>query len=231
MSQTSTGRRNSSKVNLLISLGFHGVIVLGLIYFAAREGLLGKELKKITVQMVQEKAPEKPKKVEPEKLKVEPPKPDPIAARELPQTDPAKVAPVPVAAVPSAANVSAPPSPAPPAADLPSLIFEGGKPQSATSDPVLLYKGLVEYTLRSNWNRPSDLADDSFVAEVEITLDKQGKIARSEWKKGSGNRRWDDSVRQAIAVTPGVNRSPPASFPDHLLVRFDVQQTTEPLNP
>ncbi len=57
--------RNSSKVNLLISLGFHSAIILVLVYFAAREGFLGKELKKIAVEMVKDKPPEKPK--EPEK--------------------------------------------------------------------------------------------------------------------------------------------------------------------
>ena len=45
-------RRNSSKVNLLISLAFHAVIVLALAYFAAREGLLGKQLKKIAIEAI-----------------------------------------------------------------------------------------------------------------------------------------------------------------------------------
>jgi hypothetical protein len=49
-------RRNSSRVNLLISLVFHGAIVLALVYFAAREGLLGKQLRKIAVEIVKEKA-------------------------------------------------------------------------------------------------------------------------------------------------------------------------------
>ena len=44
--------KNSSKVNLLISFIFHAVLVLALLYFAAREGLLGKKLEKISVQMV-----------------------------------------------------------------------------------------------------------------------------------------------------------------------------------
>ena len=53
--------KNSSKVNLIISVVFHAVLVLVLFYFAAREGLLGKKLKKIAVQMIKEKPPEKPK--------------------------------------------------------------------------------------------------------------------------------------------------------------------------
>ena len=57
--------RNSSKVNLAISATFHVVLVLALFYLAAREGFLGKQLQKISVEMVKEKQPEKPK--EPEK--------------------------------------------------------------------------------------------------------------------------------------------------------------------
>src|SRR5258707_3772165 len=101
-------RRNSAKVNLLISFFFHAIIVITLFYFAAREGLLGKQLKKIAVEMVKEKPPEKPK--EPEKPKVEPPK------QELP-----KVAETPKIATP---RIEAPPAivapmSAPPATDLP----------------------------------------------------------------------------------------------------------------
>ncbi|MGA9451442.1 MAG: hypothetical protein WBW41_08890, partial [Verrucomicrobiia bacterium] len=65
-------KRNSSKVNLLISFIFHATLVLTLLYFAARGGLLGKQIQKISVEMIKEKPPEKPK--EPEKPKVEPPK-------------------------------------------------------------------------------------------------------------------------------------------------------------
>src|ERR1700690_1181706 len=75
-------KRNSSKVNLMISFTFHALIVLVALYFAARQGLLGKQLKKISINMVKEKPPEKPK--EPDKPKVEPPKivetPKPVEA-------------------------------------------------------------------------------------------------------------------------------------------------------
>jgi hypothetical protein len=52
-------KRNSSRVNLLISFTFHAILVLTLLYFAARQGLLGKQLKKISINMVKEKPPEK----------------------------------------------------------------------------------------------------------------------------------------------------------------------------
>ncbi len=48
-------KRNSSKVNLIISFIFHAVLVVVLFYFAARQGLLGKQLQKISVEMVKEK--------------------------------------------------------------------------------------------------------------------------------------------------------------------------------
>jgi len=53
--------QNSTRVNLLISLVFHVTVLLALTFFAAREGLLGKQLKKIAVEMVKETPPEKPK--------------------------------------------------------------------------------------------------------------------------------------------------------------------------
>ena len=65
-------RRNSSRVNLVISFIFHTVLVVALFYFAARQGLLGKKLQKLSVDLVKEKKAEKPK--EPEKPKAEPPK-------------------------------------------------------------------------------------------------------------------------------------------------------------
>ncbi|MGA2868049.1 MAG: hypothetical protein ABSF34_02670, partial [Verrucomicrobiota bacterium] len=54
-------KKNSSKVNLTISFVFHAVLVAVLVYFAARGGYLGKKLQKISVQMVKEKPPDKPK--------------------------------------------------------------------------------------------------------------------------------------------------------------------------
>ena len=69
MVPSSSQRRsgNSSRINLLISFVVHAVVVGALTFFAAREGLLGTELKKIAVQMVKEKPPEPEKPKEPEK--------------------------------------------------------------------------------------------------------------------------------------------------------------------
>jgi TonB family protein len=208
-------QRNSSKVNLLISVAFHALLVVVVLYFAARSGLLGRQLKKITVTMEkQEKPPVKPPappKVEPPKV-VEPPK---IA-------EPPKVA--------AAPPVVAPPVVAPPAAELPAFDFEGGKLVQSSSDPVQLYKGLLEYALRSKWNRPADEADDGFVVEVEVAVSRDGQISDPQWKKGSGDKRWDDSVHQALAATTSMTRPPPTNFPPRVTIRFDVQsEATEPV--
>jgi TonB family protein len=212
-------QRNSSKVNLMISFAVHALLVAGLLYLAARNGLLGKQLKKITVTMEKEKPPVKP----PEPPKVEPPKPEP------PKVEPPKVVDVPKAPAPAP---PAQPVVAPPAAELPAFDFEGGKLVQSSSDPVQLYKGLVEYALRSKWNRPVDEPDDDYVVEVEVAIDHAGNISDPQWRKGSGDARWDESVRQAIAAATSVNRPPPANFPARITVRFDVQSDlTEPVLP
>jgi len=210
-------KRNSSKVNLLISFTFHALIVLVAIYFAARGGLLGKQIQKISVEMVKEKRPEKPKP--PEKPKVEPPKEQPkiVAA---PKAEPPKETAPPAASQPTVA---------PPAAELPSFVFEGGKTVETSSDPVQLYKGLLEYAFHSKWDRPRNLHDDDYVAEVRVTVDHQGHISNVEWVKRSGNPRWDDSVRQAVSAVRKMDSPPPTNFPPDIVIRFDVQQETEPV--
>jgi outer membrane biosynthesis protein TonB len=207
-------KRNSSKVNLLISFIFHTLIVLLMVYLAARQGLLGKQLQKISIEMV--KPAEKPK--EPEKPKVEPPKIETPKMVEKPKMEEAKAAPPPT---------MEPPTVAPPATELPSFEFEGGKAVETSSDPVQLYKGVVEYALRSKWQRPENMADDNFVAEVEVSVGQDGRISNPRWKKESGDTRWDDSVRQALVAVTHMDRPPPTNFPPRIVVRFDVQEETE----
>ena len=75
--------------------------------------------------------------------------------------------------------------------------------------------------------RPENINDDNFVAEVEISVDAVGKVSNPTWKKSSGDARWDDSVRSAIAATKTLDRHPPTNFPSRVVVRFDVQDATE----
>lgn len=209
-------KRNSSKVNLTISFIFHAALVALLFYFAARQGYLGHQLQKLSVDLVKEKKPEKPK--EPEKPKVEPPK---VAETPKPTT-----APKPVESAPAPPS-TAPPSVAPPAAELPSFVFEGGKAVISSSDPVEIYKSALEYAFRSKWNRPQNMNDDNYVAEVQVKVDRKGRISDPVWEKGSGNTRWDDSVRAAIAAVTGMDTPPPTNFPPQVIVRFDVQEETQ----
>lgn len=225
-------RRNSSRVNLLISVGFHGVVLIALFYFAAHQGLLGTQLRKIAVEMVKATEPEpEPEEVQPEpELATEPdPQPEPEPSQPI-----ADVVPPPLETAstppPPQPSLIAPPTIAPPAAQLPSFAFEGGRAVQTASDPNQLYKGLIEYSLRANWNRPVDLDDSRFVAEVEVAVDTGGRLSDPAWKKSSGNDRWDASVRQALAATPIISRSPPGGFPTRVLIRFDVMEVPDLAN-
>jgi outer membrane biosynthesis protein TonB len=213
----------SDKVCVFISIAFHAVIVGALVLLAAHEGMLGKQLKKIAVEIVHEKPPEKPKELE--KPKEEPPKVETQVAQ-TPKVEAAKEAPR-VTPPPEAASAS--PVVAPPPAELPAFDFGGGKAVQSSSNPIDLYRSYVEATLRHRWSRPVGLADDSFVAEVEVTVGGDGEISSPAWKKSSGNTRWDQSVREAIAASRSLERPPPAHFPSRVLVRFDVEETTEAL--
>ena len=211
--------KNSSKMSLMISFAFHAALVLVLFYFAAREGLLGKKLNKIAVQMIKEKPPEKPK----EPPKVEPPKIEPPKMVETP-----KVVEAPKVQA-QTAPVAAPPVVAPANTELPSFDFEGGKSVESSSDPVQLYKSYVEYVLRQKWNRPDDEADNDFVAEVALSVDRQGNIENPTWLKGSGDEKWDATVKRVFNAVKTIDRPPPTNFPSRVLIRFDVQQETEPV--
>ena len=206
--------KTSGKANLVISAVFHAILIGCAFYFAARSGMLGEKIKSITVTK-EEKPKEKPK--EPEK-KPEPPKELP---KELPKTI---EAPKPVAPPPPAALA------APPSAVAPTLDFsDGAKAVNAETDPVQLYKGYMEYKLRQQWNRPENMADDKFVAEVSVTVDKEGNLSHPQWLKGSGDAKWDQTVKDVFKVVQSIDRHPPKNFPPNVTIRFDVQEETESL--
>ena len=210
-------KRNSSKVNLIFSVVFHTALVLLVIFLAAKQGILGKKLKEITVTMVpKEKKPEPPKE-KPAPPKIEPPKPT-----EAPKVTPA-AAPKPEPAAPPPPT-EAPAVAAPAPVELPAFNFSDGARQvETTSDPNTIYKGLIERALRSHWNKPEEIADENFAAEVELSIDSDGNVTGSRWIKGSGSSRWDASVKEALKATKSISRSPPKGFPGTFVTRFDVE--------
>jgi outer membrane biosynthesis protein TonB len=215
---------NSSKINLTISLIFHSVLIAVAFFFAAREGMLGKTLKQITVTM----AP-KEKKPEPPKEKPAEPKPEQPKAAEAAKTVAPEPAKMQTAAAPPPASEA--PMAAPPPAELSGFEFhDGAKEVQTTTDAKAIYKGLVEYALKSRWNRPEDVQDDLYVAEVDVQIDSAGNLTGYQWLKGSGDVHWDNSVKQALAQVKAFSHAPPKGFPDKFLVRFDVESTkTEPV--
>jgi len=218
-------KSNSSKINLTISFIFHGLLILVVFFFAAREGLVGKKLKQLAVTMVpKEKKPE-PAKEKPAEPKPETAKTDqgPKVAVPQPRAETAAAAPPPVG--------DTAPAVAPPTAILSGMDFsDGAKEVQTVSDPNGLYKALIEHTLRSRWNRPEDIADEAYVAEVELNVDAKGRVTDYRWLKGSGDKRWDDSVKAVVAQTKTISRPPPKGFPQQFPVRFDVETSrTEPV--
>jgi len=209
----------SSKVNLLISFIFHAALVIVIVYLAARQGFLGNEMQKITVQLIKEKPPEQPKP---------PPKPP-----EVPKPEPVKVAaaPKPVEAPKvQAAPTAAPPTVAPPPADLPSFDFGGGREVISSSDPIEVYRSSMELAFRSKWNRPENMDDDNYAVDIQVSVQPDGQISHVQWEKGSGNSAWDESVRQAIALVKNMDNPPPTNFPPYVNIHFDIQEETEPVS-
>jgi TonB family protein len=207
-------KKNSSKANLIISAVVHGILVAVLFYFAAKEGLLGKKVQKMTVEMVKKEKPPEPPKPKVEPPKIEPPKVEPPKT-EAPKTETVKA--------PVAVPVIAPP------AELPAMEGFYGKEVDSENDPVQLYKGYMEYTLRSKWDRPDNLDDDQYVAEVAVNVDKQGNLTASQWLKGSGNAKWDQTVKDVFATVSNIGKPPPTNFPPTVTIRFDVETEDEPL--
>jgi outer membrane biosynthesis protein TonB len=222
-------RRNQkgSRLSVVISTVLHALIIAAVVFLAAREGMLGKQMKKIAVTMVPKEKPPEPKpedKKPEEKREEKPEEPKPVQ-------EPPKVAVTPPPTTTATPPPSAVPAIAPPAAMVPSFDFEGGRAVETSNDPKVLYKGVMEYTLRSNWQRPEGASDLNCVVEVEVGVDSTGRIVGSEWKKGSGDLAWDNSVKQAIARTPTIGRKPPKGFPEKVIVRFDVQQEADVFAP
>jgi TonB family protein len=167
-----------------------------------------------TLEPQKPKEQPKPPKEEP---KVEPPK-------QVDQPKVAAVTPPPAAVAAAPPAVEAPPAVAPPTLDA-SFFGDGAKAVREVSDPKLIYKSSIERALLANWNRPDDAHDDAYVAEIELSIDPAGRVTDSRWLKGSGDARWDKSVKAAVSATKSIGTVPPAGFPGKFTARFDVEMT------
>ena len=79
-------QKRTSRLSAAISLVVHALIIGILTFFAAREGMLGKKMREIAVELApKEKKPEPEKPKEPEK-KIEPPK---VETPKVPEVVPA----------------------------------------------------------------------------------------------------------------------------------------------
>jgi type IV secretory pathway VirB10-like protein len=214
-------KKSQTKINVLISVVFHVVMIGGLLYLAARQGVLGNKMKQITAFRVKEEKPPEPPKP---KTEPKPDEPKPVVA-EAPKT----AAPPPVAQpnqAPPPVSVSAAP---PPAIGADFSFSDGAKVVQSSTDPIQAFKGYVEYSLRSRWNKPEGIDDTAFAVEVEVALASDGRIENFDWKSGSNDKAWDASVRAALAATKSLGRPLPKGFPPRVIVRFDAVAETETL--
>jgi hypothetical protein len=207
-------KSTSSRTSFIIAVVFHVILISAVFFFAAHEGVLGKKLQQIAVTMVKEKKQEVAREKPPEP-KIETPKTEnkivdiPKPVEQLVHNE---IPPV------------APPVVVPPSISIPTIDFsDGAKEVMTTTDKNILYKGQIEYVLRTHWNKPEGINDKDFVVEVELNIDSMGKVGNYKIIKESGNKKWDDSVNQALAKIHTIGRSPPKGFPETFLVRFDVE--------
>jgi hypothetical protein len=214
-------KRNSAKVNLTISLVLHVLVFAAGAYWAAHEGYLGKKIQELSLMLVPKEIKEEKK--EEEKV-VETKKVEPVKPAEIRQAIASTAAKAPPPPPPADLTSAAPP---PPPAELPAFVFDAAT--DAKNNPVTIYCEQIEKALRLKWQRPSDIDDLNLAAEIEVSLDPSGKISSFQWKKGSGNKKWDDSVKLAMSQATGLDTAPPKDFPNKFLVRFDVQSISEQL--
>jgi len=71
--------------------------------------------------------------------------------------------------------------------------------------------------------------DNGAPVDLNSLANRQGGISETQWLKGSGNEKWDDSVKQVFQVVKNIDRPPPTNFPPQVTIRFDVQEETEPV--
>ena len=202
--------RNSSKVNLLISLTFHSLIVLAVLLFCRARGLAGQAVEEDRRRDGQGETAGKAQGAGETKG-------GPIAQGGTAQ---AGRGPQAGRIAQDRRKLRRPPPPWP--LRPPSLHPRPRRPPSSSRRKAVVdasptrwnfTKDRSELALRSSWDRPQDMDDQSFVAESGgrggfLRANRRSRSGR----KAPGNKRWDDSVRQAIAKTRSVSRAAASQF-------------------
>lgn len=220
-------KRKASRTSVVVSVIFHVLVVALVAWVAARHGLMGPEVQEFAVQ----KAPEekKPEEKKPEEKKPEEKPPD-QKQPERPQTA-ATPPPVNPAPEPPPPDMSAPPPPAAPdAVDAPEVIIVAPEASNTKLDPIETYKWYVKNAFESAWIKPDGNDDLGFSAEVGVRIKPDGTVS-TVFSKGSGDAKWDLSVKKAIASVKKVDPAPPEKFPSEFTVRFDAVEETAPAQP
>ena len=202
-----------TRTNLIVAAVLHGVLILGLLFFASKEGMLGKTMQTLSVTLVP-----KPKIEEVQKIKAFEPKielPRVVQAPvEIPKT-PSVSQPVPVPAAPSVA---------PEATQIASFSFsDGAKDVISTTDPVLLYKSYMERYLTSKWEVPDGEED---IVMVDLSINVKGTIISTKitsHKRG----KWESSVKKVFAQVSSFPQPPPKGFPPTFKIQFDSVEQME----
>lgn len=203
--------KNDKKITILVVFLLHLIGILALTFFASKEGVLGKKMQALAVVLVPKSEPVKEKPVE-KKIEV------PVIAKEDRMEAPKSVG----VSTPKSVVVDAV---APSAAVLPSMEFsDGAKEVKTLTDPIQLYKKYVENVYLSRWNRPEIDGDLNFVSQIQITMDERGRIVSSSYLKLSGNKEWDNSVKQTVSPITMFSKVPPKGFPSTVIIQFDVQE-------
>ena len=97
--------------------------------------------------------------------------------------------------------------------------------QSAANVSEALYAQDVIARVRPNWRYPAAASGLGLMAQVRITLDKNGVIRDTELVASSGRHDYDASVLRAIQKTEALS-PPPASIGQTVTINFNLQDLT-----
>ena len=201
----------TAKIHLVIAAVLHGVLILGLLFFASKEGMLGKTMQTLSVTLVPKQKIEEVQKIKAFEPKIELPRMAQIPV-EMPKT------------LSVATPVPAAPVIAPEAVQIPSLAFsDGAKDVISTSDPILLYKSYVEKYLTTKWSAPQDEED---VVMVNLSVNDKGAIISTKITSQRGGK-WENSVKKVFAQISSFPKPPPKGFPPIFKIQFDSIEQME----